>query len=752
MKCRIINQLLVGILIASVSGIAAAAVMEDIVVTAEKRAAGIQETPIAITAVTGDALRDLQLQELHDVILRTPSMAFSRAGGEGQVYIRGIGANLLGIGQDSSVAIHQDGVYLGRPHLTLNQFLDVERVEILRGPQGTLYGRNATAGVVNVISKKPGDEYEGYASAYIGNFDRIQVESGVGGPITDLLGFRVAGRWADDDGFTDDLDSRGGDTVDDLSIWSLRGIVDFEPSDSLRAELIVEYGESDNHNRSVRRRDRRHLSQLGDGAPDAIGTAPPFGCTGCPALPNPAFDETRNELPTFAEWEILGVTGTLEWRIAEGLTLTSISAYRDFDDLFSFNTDGTEAFVTNTQYDRSADQFTQELRLAGDNDTLDWLVGFFYMQEDKREHLGLPAAKFGGSFNIFAENEATAWAIFGQTSYHVTEALSLTAGLRYNKEDKDDCSASQFLFGDFDGLNSPAAGADPCSNPSRDDSWEDWTPKFGIDYRLDDNVLLYASATKGFKSGGTNSLAPGSLPFDQEELWSYEAGVKSDLYDGRLRANISVFFYDYDDLQVSTFDATTGTTRIENAASAEVTGIELELSALPIDNLLWNLGVTFLDSEYDEFVTTFGQIPGGGGPNVVDLSGNQLVNAPELKLVTNARYEMQVGDNSLYFFGQVAWQDDVFHSQFNEAEVGQEAYALVDARVGYVFGANDQWELSALVKNAFDEHYFQNSVRFTSLSNNTTDPEQIGAALGYPGEGRSYGLRLNYRFGATGAR
>ncbi len=722
--------------------------IEDVVVTAEKREASLQDTAIAITAVSGDSLRALQLEEIQDVLLRTPSAAFSRAGGEGQVYIRGVGANLLGIGQDSSVAIHQDGVYLGRPNLTLNQFLDVERVEILRGPQGTLYGRNATAGVVNVISKMPGEEYEGFVSGYYGNFNRAEIETGVGGPISDTLGFRVAGRWAQDDGFTDDLDPRGGDTIDDINIWSLRGILDFQPSDAFDGNFILEYGKSDNNNRSVRRRDRQHLSQLGDGQPDTVGGLPAFACPGCPAAQNPAFNETRNELDTFHEWDVLGATLTLNFDLGGGIDLVSITGYREFEDEFSFNTDGAEASVTNTQYARSSDQITQELRLSGSNGGFNWLIGGFLMREDKTENLGLPAAKFGGSFNIFAVNDTTAYAIFGEANTALTDQLELVLGLRWNKEEKKDCSAAQFLGGQFDGLNNPNAGADPCGGGNRDDNWEDWTPKIGLNYRVNDDALAYASVTRGFKSGGTNSLSPGSTPFDPESLWSYEIGLKSEFYDGKMQLNLAGFYYDYTDLQVSTFDADSGTTRIENAASAEVLGIEAEFSAILVDGLVFNFGATWLDTEYKDFVTTNGNIPGTdpAQPNVVDLSGNNLINAPELKIVTNLRYDWNIGDNTLYAFGQYTWQDDIFHSQFNEAAVGQAAYGLLDLRAGFIFGADDQFEIAVVGKNLTDEEFFQNSVRFTSLSNTATDPGQVGAALGYPGEGRSYGVQLRYGF------
>lgn len=604
-------------------------VIEEITVTAEKRETSMQDTNIAVSAYTGELLQELNIQDLQGVILRDPSMSFSRAGGEGQVFIRGVGSNLLGIGQDSSVAVHQDGVYLGRPHLTLTQFLDVERVEILRGPQGTLYGRNATAGVVNVISRKPSEELQGYAYGYVGNFSRREIEAAVGGPMSDTAGFRLAGRWTDDDGFTDDLEPKGGDTIDDRSFYALRGIMDFHPSDSFSAEFIAEYSEADGHNLSVRRRDDLHTSQR-------LG-----------ALPNPDFDQTRNDLVTFQDWEVLGLTMTLDWDISDNLSFVSITAYRDFEDDFSFNTDGTELFVTNTQYQRKAKQLTQEFRLATNGgNRWDWLVGAFYMDEDKDEALGLPAINFGGSFNIFAENEAKAWAVFGEAYFNVSDRVRLIGGLRYNDEEKDDFSTRGLVF--FNEENNPNSGLIGLQDPNADDfdfpfgsrttkdSWTDWTPKIGIDYRPGDDMLLYGTITKGFKSGGTNSLDT-SPPFDQEELWSYEAGIKSDWMGNRLRLNGSIFYYDYTDLQVSTF--ADGTTRIENAASADILGIEASLAAVLTEGLLFNLAATWLDSEYKDFITVFGNLPDGSGPNVVDLSGNSLINAPDFKLVSNLQYE-----------------------------------------------------------------------------------------------------------------
>jgi iron complex outermembrane receptor protein len=717
-----------------------ATALEEVVVTAAKRESTLQEAALAVAAYQGDQLQELEINDVQSLILSDPSMSFSRAGGEGQVFIRGVGSNLLGIGQDSSVAIHQDGVYLGRPHLALSQFLDVERVEVLRGPQGTLYGRNATAGVINVISRKPTEERQGYVSAYYGNFNRTELEAAVGGPLSDTVGFRVAGRFSNDDGFTDDLEPAGGDTIDDRSNYSLRGILDFRPSDSFSAELIAEYSEADGHNLSVQRRDNLHTSQR-------LG-----------ALPNPGFDQTRNELDTFQDWEVLGLTLTMNWQLSGSLSLVSITGYRDFEDDFSFNTDGVELFVTNTQYQREAEQFTQELRLATDNDgPLNWMLGGFIMTEDKKEALGLPGINFGGSFNIFATNDTTAYALFGEIYFDLSERLRLVGGLRYNDEEKDDFSKRGLIFFTPETdprLNDPntvAIGlriADPddfdfpFGSRTTKDSWDDWTPKVGLEFRPSDDMLVYGTVTKGFKSGGTNSLDT-SPPFDQEQLWSYELGMKSSWNNNRLLLNGALFYYDYDDLQVSTF--ANGTTRIENAASADLLGLEVNLSALLADGLTFNAAATWLDTEYQDFVTTFGNLP-EGGPNVVNLSGNNLINAPDFKLVANMNYEWQLAENTAYLFGQVTHQAEVFHSQFNESVIGQGDLTLLDLRAGYRFGEDEAWEVAALVRNATDEEYYQNSVRFTSLSDTTSDPLRIGAALGYPAEGRSYGVQLNYRF------
>ncbi len=714
-----------------------AASLEEIVVTASKRSESLQDVPIAVTAYSGEQLRSLAIVDIEGLAVQTPSFVFSKAGGEAQIYIRGVGTNIFGVGADPSVAVNLDGVYLGRTNMGLTQFLDIERVEVLRGPQGTLYGRNATGGAINLVSHMPGAELEGYVTAGVGEFDRVEVEAAAGGPLDDRWGFRVAARYMKDDGYTEDLDPAGGDKLDDNDIQAYRGILQYAPGNGFTATLIGDYSEFTNGNTSIVPR-------------DDLGLAETLG-----AVPTGSIHKERNDLPTFFDWDSSGVTLNLEWQLGGGATLTSISGYKDYTSDFLFNTDGTEIDVTRSNFKYDSEQFSQELRLASDpQQGLRWILGAFYFDEQKTGGLGLVRASLvpARSFIIPSKNDTKAWAIFGEMSYDLTERFTLTAGVRYNDEEKDDFSAFGLVF-DVLGLESPAP-VTPVGPPRQaSDSWDAWTPKFGLEYRMSDQVLYYASATRGFKSGGYNSLQPSNPAYDPEFIWAYELGVKSQLADDRLRLNAAVFNYDYTDLQVSTF--LNNLTFITNAAEATVNGVEVELLARATDRLELGLAVSWLDAEYDEFITAFGSQPCTPVPPATtctrplipfDASGNQLVNAPEWKLNATARYDVPLGSaGSLVLFGQLSYQDDVFFTQINEPEVGQEAFTLLDARIAWL-DAGGHWELAAFGRNLTDEEYFHNGVRFTSTSDPALDVFQIGNALGYPAPGRSWGLQATYRF------
>ena len=726
MKTRLLRlslaALISGCMMTAANVAAQESILEEIIVTAEKREASIQDTALAITAVTGDLLENGGLDEIEDLSLDVPSLVFSRAGGEAQLYIRGVGTNLFGIGQDSSVAVHQDGVYQGRAQMGLNQFLDVERVEVLRGPQGTLYGRNATAGVINIIHRAPGDEPEGYVNLKLGNFNRYDGEAAYGGPIGESAGFRLAVRYGSDGGFTEDLDPTGGDEVDGGETVAARATLTFALSETISAKIIGDYTDFDGDNRTIRPRGNLHRS----------------AAEGAQALPD--FDQTRNEVDSFQQWTIGGITAEVTADLGGGLTLTSITGYRQFEDSFRFNTDGTEIFVTQTHFERDTDQFSEEIRLACDCPDYEWIAGLYYFTEDKEEALGLPAINFGGAFNIFATNKTDAWAGFGEMTWHFSDRLDGIVGVRYSSEEKDDWNLRGLTGGNFDGLfgaSDPRAFSFSFPPRTTTDDWNAFTPKLGLKYDYSDDVMIYGTLTRGFKSGGTNSLS-GDPAFDPEYLWSLEVGGKSTLADGRATANAAAFYYDYTDLQVSTF--TEGTVSVTNAAEATVVGLEVDVSAALSDLFTWTTSAMVLQAEYDEFITRFG----GAAGTVLDVAGNNLVNAPELSLTSTLSYSADVGPGEFSAMAQIAYRSTVHHSQFNEPEVGQSSLMLANLRAGITF--LNGVEVAFVVHNLLDKEYYQNSVRFTSLNDRSKDLAGIGAALGYPGEGRSLALQFHMGF------
>ena len=719
-------------------------VLEEIIVTAERREASLQEVPIAIAAVSGETIDKLAIDDVMSLYVQTPGMSFSRAGGEAQVYIRGIGTDAFGVTVDPSVAIHLDGVYLGRPQMGLAQFLDVERVEVLKGPQGTLYGRNATGGAINIISRMPQDEFEGYVTAGIGNFERRELKGAVSLPFNDNWGARIAARLLNDDGFTDDLDPGATNSIDDQDMIATRAILAYEGDNGTAFSLIGDYTDFDSGNRSAKPLDGLSFAIVNGAAPQSFG-------------------ETRNNLPTFHKWDTGGVTAKLTLPLGDTVALTGILGYREYQSDFFFNTDGTEIEVTRSYFEYDSDQTSAELQLASTGgERFNWLIGAYYLEENKSGALGLGRAThpaFGVvSFIIPNEDETEAMAIFGEATFDLSDTWSATLGVRWSDEDKEDFTSVGAIFGDNSGL---ASTGNVVQFFTRDDdaSWDDVSPRLVLTYRPNDDQMYYGSVTKGFKSGGWNAF-DGSPSFEPEEVLSYETGFKTDLNDGTLRLNGSVFYYDYKDLQVSTFQ--NGLTVTTNAADATVYGAELELSAVPTPQLLLNASVGYLSAEFDEFISANGRCPAdatpaelAGGCNgaaagetrVADLSGNTLQNAPELKANLNGTYTWETGGGGEFaLFAQMSYQSEIFHTQFNDPLIGQDAITLFDARFSY-YDPEGRWEAGIWGKNLTDEEYFQNTVRFTSLSEgNPADRFNIGAGLGYPAPGVSYGVDVTIRF------
>ena len=751
-----VNRAVAAILFAQVAaGVAHAqtAPLEEVVVTAQKRAGNLQDTPIAISAVTGDAIEKLNIDDIGAIAAANPSLVYSEAGGEAQLYIRGIGSNIFNIGADQSVATHIDGVYTGRANMGLTQFLDIDRVEILRGPQGTLYGRNATGGAINIISRAPTDEFEGYVSGLVGSFDRIDVRGAVAGPITENLSGRLAVRRLKDDGYTEDLDPQGGDKVDDNDLAALRGSLRWK-SDALTATLIAEYSEFENGNTSIFPIDNTGLAE-------SLG-----------AKPNRDIHKTYNNTPSFHEWETGAVTGILDWTLTDTTNLNLTVGYRDWDSDFLFNTDGTEIEITRTTLSYESEQLSAELRLSGESGWGRWLVGAYWFDEDKYGALGLvrsgftpPAVLVPRSFIFRADGTGEATALFGQVDFKLADTWTLSAGLRYSDEKKGDFLRQSTLLPDNELLGlftpNPIPDATPASTRRVTRSWDAWTPRVGLEFRPSDDRLFYLTYSEGFKSGGFNDLSVVNPPFDPELVDSIEVGAKTEWLGGRLRANASAFYYDYTDLQVSVF-ASVGsitTTFTTNAAEATVQGLELDLVAKVTESLDIAASLAVLDATYDRFVTPYGSCTAVnvaldarcagrvGLPRLIDAAGNRLNNAPEFKGSVSATYRFDLsGGGSISLQGAAHHQGRVYFLPANTTVMSQSSYTLVDARIGYENESGDL-AVGAFVKNLADEDYFHNIVQFTSTSDARKDVFAIGNALGYPAAGRQWGVEVTYRFG-----
>ena len=751
-----VNRAVAAILFAQVAaGVAHAqtAPLEEVVVTAQKRAGNLQDTPIAISAVTGDAIEKLNIDDIGAIAAANPSLVYSEAGGEAQLYIRGIGSNIFNIGADQSVATHIDGVYTGRANMGLTQFLDIDRVEILRGPQGTLYGRNATGGAINIISRAPTDEFEGYVSGLVGSFDRIDVRGAVSGPITENLSGRLAVRRLKDDGYTEDLDPQGGDKVDDNDLAALRGSLRWK-SDVLTATLIAEYSEFENGNTSIFPIDNTGLAE-------SLG-----------AKPNRDIHKTYNNTPSFHEWETGAVTGILDWTLTDTTNLNLTVGYRDWDSDFLFNTDGTEIEITRTTLSYASEQLSAELRLSGESGWGRWLVGAYWFDEDKYGALGLvrsgftpPAVLVPRSFIFRADGTGEATALFGQVDFKLADTWTLSAGLRYSDEKKGDFLRQSTLLPDNELLGlftpNPIPDATPASTRRVSRSWDAWTPRVGLEFRPSDDRLFYLTYSEGFKSGGFNDLSVVNPPFDPELVDSIEVGAKTEWLGGRLRANASAFYYDYTDLQVSVF-ASVGsitTTFTTNAAEATVQGLELDLVAKVTESLDIAASLAVLDATYDRFVTPYGSCTAVnvaldarcagrvGLPRLIDAAGNRLNNAPEFKGSVSATYRFDLsGGGSISLQGAAHHQGRVYFLPANTTVMSQSSYTLVDARIGYENESGDL-AVGAFVKNLADEDYFHNIVQFTSTSDARKDVFAIGNALGYPAAGRQWGVEVTYRFG-----
>ena len=698
-------------------------VLEEIIVTAQKREQNLQDIGLTLTAFSGERLQELGFVKSEELAFQTPNLGIRNDLGTSFpiISIRGVSLVDTKANNVSSAAVHIDEVYLGSPALLGLQLFDFERAEILKGPQGTLFGKNTTAGSINFVSRKPTDEFEGFITGQYGRFEEGRVEGAISGPVNEQLKLRLAGVYETGDGYTTNRltgNDLGGDNR-----FALRFLADWSPVENFNILLNVHGGQD---NSEVGAFQHRALIDLTTGglcgsaaSSDPLSTA---GCADFLGYVDSDGDPFEGEFNIESEFDndALGVNATITWDL-DTVTITSLSAYDSFTRNHAEDNDASPNRFVDQNYDEEFYNFSQEFRIASDTDnTLSWILGLYYATEDFDLWRDADLSALlgpGGVLSFEGKEDRTALAAFAHTEWQFAPQFRLTAGLRYSDEEKE-----------YDYINNnnhpyPFFGEISFSNVSG---------RVGLDYILNDDVLLYFSVSKGFKSGGwpagVTQRPVNLIPYDEEKVIAYEAGLKSVLLSQRLRLNLAGFYYDYSDLQVFAFIPQTGAPPLQvftNASNAEILGFEGELQWVPTAGLEIQLGIGLLDTEFKDFNSADG----------TDLSGERLANAPKTNFNGLIRYEYPVTQGGLIYIQS----DFVYESNFSFAIeeqpfVRQEGYWLVNARAGYQT-VDKKWDFTVWGKNVFDEEYLASA---------------IDAGLGYVrqawGKPATYGVSASYRW------
>ncbi|WGL18454.1 TonB-dependent receptor [Microbulbifer bruguierae] len=712
----------------TVPTLAQQSVLEEVTVTAQKREQSMQDVSVAVSAFSGDAIDKMGFEEGLDITQQVPNMNFFAIFGEASspsVSLRGISLVNFSDSWESPVSIYVDDVYRGNPAGSAIQLFDLERVEVLRGPQGTLYGRNTTGGLVHYVSRKPTDEFAASASASYGSYSERILEGTVSGPLSEHIRGRVAIKSTNNDGWQ--TNTVTGDKLNDTDSFGYRTQLEFDLSDSGSLLLNVHGSEADQQ--SVGFAHMGYLEEAVEGANkcsvaaihNGACTSASFGLTGIQAtdgkygpeyVASGAADGLATKIDTF------GSSATLSWDF-DSFSLTSITAYEELDKFLQDDGDGTAIVWFDEQYAVDAEQYTQEVRLNGSSETTNWVTGFYYYKDDRGLVTEAPTTADGLWHREIVTLDSASWALFGQLEYDLSSTLTLVSGLRYTEEERD-----------FTQDAGPSFYEDAVDT-SKDLSDNATTGRIGLDWRPAPDTLAYASYSTGFKSGGfsgsynRNDLA--TDPVGAENIDNFELGLKTTIADV-YRLNAAAFHYTVEDYQAQVFISVAEGSVITNAGDVTGTGAEVELTAPITDNFEVIAGAGWLDTEFDS--EQIFQV----AEDAYTLDGNELPSAPGFTYNLMARYYIGLGGNGeLVFQGDYAWQDDHYLQIENDPYSKQTAYGLANAKVSW-HSPNDTYSVEAFARNLTDEEYF-------------TYQNTLGADWGYGvwGQPRTAGLRVNWK-------
>jgi len=714
--------------------------LEEVVVTAQRKAQGLQEAPLSISALSSRDLEDFKLHSATEIASQIPNVTISTPYSESQpsFSIRGVSMSDFSQNQSSPIAMYVDDVYKGVGALQALQLFDLERIEILRGPQGTLYGKNATGGAVNIISRGPalGEENNGHISVGVGNFNRTDSEGAMDITLAeDTLGARVAYTYAKSDGWVDNLSS-GRDNVSNIDDYAFRVTTQYEPNNDFSATLRYTKARSKQSNGY-----EVLATNIGAGG---VGYFTGYDREGVDHFDS----ELDRESSVHLENE--SVSASIIWNISDQLTITSISSYDEGKWLTQEDADGSPYNILHSDYGSEVISIAQDLRLSSDFDgPFNFLLGLYAHHEDLDadvvfrtyyEYAGdsnnngtndcledyFTGCRLSNSINQVKDSAAA----YFQGTYDISDRLSLTAGLRFTR-DETELKDYDAALGYYDPVNNIEVTNALDTLTNYQDSLVDkkWGTRIALDYMLTENTLTYASYTTGFRNSAFNGQAffdPSEITIAKpEEVAAWEIGFKSDLMDNRLRVNGALFHYQYQNQQF--LDVTPQILQIlVNADEAEVTGLEVEVSAILSPKVGVNFGLGYLDTEYTA-LTLRGE----------DLSGNQLINAPKLNF--NAKLNWNIAElkpGNIHLVMDTSFTGDQYFDAFNTTTAKQDSYWVTNLRLNFV-NHEDDLEIGLWAKNITDEEYTTSLLDLQSSFN---------FDYAHRGKTRTFGLDAKYRF------
>jgi iron complex outermembrane receptor protein len=694
-----------------------AATLEAVVVTARYREESLQRVPISISAITGDAIASGQVTTLQGLEFSVPNLVFGETGASAETFIgiRGIGDFSRNIGFDTRVGVYVDGVFAGQSLAVDQGLIDVQQVEVLRGPQGTLFGKNSSSGVIQIVSRRPvPGETSGEWRLRGGNLGTLGGSGTLNVPLGASAAARIAVVAQQQDGYIDNLYDGGQLMSNDHVFGRVRLLA--QPSEALELDFTVDFRRQDN--------DTLFLE------PDASYEL----AAGNPAAVLPFVVD--QDAPLIDENSGWGAGLRLNYTLPAGFVLTSIAGYRSVDRRTGSDEDATRAFALHARYfEDDFNHFTGELRLASPGDArFRYVLGAFWFDQDARtDRIAALGPAWGGpaqgvdAATQHSRVDSRSWAAFANANYDLSERLTASAGLRYTEEDKD-AVIYQVVF--------PGFGLAQLIDQSMSRSEGYATATANLQYQFNDDVSGYFTYASGYKGGGFNVdlvADAADLPFEEETVDSFEVGLKSSLLGGRLRLNLAAFHAEYDDYQVFQFRfnpaSSTTTLLISNAAAVTTEGFELEGTALLGEGFSLDFGLGYNDAQFDDF-------PGGAIDGTTGLplnvAGNQLPRAPEWTANLGGTWRFALGSAPTRLMVGYSYRSEQFFNPDNRENSRQGAYGLWSAALDCELG--EHWSFSLYGRNLADEEY--RTMRGISF---------LGVPFGLHGQPRTYGAEISFR-------